>query len=196
MQDSDDDARAERNRPALAESAGRLLGAVATGDRSAFAELFDRFGGLFSASIATVQSDAAARDRLCTEAFASVWRRAREGARAPEPVLWLLEALPEADLVVVLDEGRVRLDSDVDQARASAYQVAGTASAVDRFAAGRRLLSQHAVGGLKTAVVDGVADHTTRTDAAAAGVELSGVSLQQVVAALGSRDTELEGVAS
>jgi len=95
MQDSDDDARAERNRPALAESAGRLLGAVATGDRSAFAELFDRFGGLFSASIATVQSDAAARDRLCTEAFASVWRRAREGARAPEPVLWLLEVLCE-----------------------------------------------------------------------------------------------------
>jgi ABC-2 type transport system ATP-binding protein len=105
-----------------------------------------------------------------------------------------MEALLER--VVVLDEGRVRLDSDVDQARASAYQVAGTASAVDRFAVGRRLLSQHAVGVLKTAVVDGATDRTTRADAASAGVELSGVSLQQVVAALGSRDTELEGVAS
>lgn len=105
-----------------------------------------------------------------------------------------MEALLEH--VVVLDEGRVRLDSDVDRARASAYQVAGTASAVDRFAAGRSLLSQHAVGGLKTAVVDGVADRTTRADAAAAGVELSGVSLQQVVAALGSRGVELEGAVS
>ena len=78
-----DDASAERVRPALAETAARLLRAVATGDRAAFAELFDRFGGLFSASIATVHADASTRDRLCTEAFAAVWRRAREGAHAP-----------------------------------------------------------------------------------------------------------------
>lgn len=84
-----------RELPALAETAARLLGSVANGDRSAFAELFDRFSTLFSASVSTVQSDAVVRDRLCTEAFAAVWQRAREGARAPEPVLWLLEVLCE-----------------------------------------------------------------------------------------------------
>ncbi|QHC57233.1 hypothetical protein [Rathayibacter sp. VKM Ac-2760] len=95
MQAPGDDASAERVRPALAQTAARLLPAVAAGDRAAFAELFDRFGGLFAASIATVQADAAARDRICAEAFTAVWRRAREGARAPEPVLWLLEVLCE-----------------------------------------------------------------------------------------------------
>lgn len=95
MHEHGDDAGPERDRPALTETAARLLRAVATGDRAAFGELFDRFVGLFTASIATVQADAATRDRLCTEAFASVWRRAREGARSPEPVLWLLEVLCE-----------------------------------------------------------------------------------------------------
>lgn len=80
-------------RPALATVASRLLDAAATGDRVAFAELFDRFGALFSACVSTVQSDAAARDGLTAQAFTAVWRRAGEGARAQEPVLWLLEVL-------------------------------------------------------------------------------------------------------
>ena len=84
-----------RERSALADAAERLLRAAAAGDRAAFAELFDRFGTLFSASISTVYADAATRDRLIAEAFTAVWRRAREGARASEPVLWLLEVLCE-----------------------------------------------------------------------------------------------------
>ncbi|PTL72105.1 hypothetical protein C1I63_04120 [Rathayibacter caricis DSM 15933] len=76
-------------------AAARLLRSAATGDRAAFAALFDRFGTLFSASVAAVHSDAATRDRLCTEAFAEVWRRCPEGARSETPVLWLLEVLCE-----------------------------------------------------------------------------------------------------
>ncbi|MCM6763604.1 hypothetical protein NB037_14375 [Rathayibacter sp. ZW T2_19] len=76
-------------------SAARLLRSAAAGDRAAFAELFDRFSGLFSASIAAVHSDPSTRDRLCTEAFAEVWRRAPEGAGSRTPVLWLLEVLCE-----------------------------------------------------------------------------------------------------
>ena len=76
-------------------SAARLLRSAATGDRAAFAELFDRFSGLFSASIAAVHSDPTTRDRLCTEAFAEVWRRSAEGAGSRTPVLWLLEVLCE-----------------------------------------------------------------------------------------------------
>jgi DNA-directed RNA polymerase specialized sigma24 family protein len=90
-----EDATGGRVRPALTEAAARLLARAAAGDASALGELFDRFGPLASACIATVQTDPATRDRLCTDAFASVWRRAREGAEAPEPVLWLLEVLCE-----------------------------------------------------------------------------------------------------
>lgn len=88
--------------------------------------------------------------------------------------------------VVVLDRGRVRLNSDVDEARASAYSAAGATGAVDRFAAGRRILSSHGMGGLKSVTIDGHADAAVHAEAATAGVELSPVSLQQVVAALGA----------
>ena len=90
------------------------------------------------------------------------------------------------DHVVVLDQGRVRLDTDVDSARASAFSVAGTTRAVAGFLTGRRTLSTHVIGGLTTATVDGVVDPGVRAEAARAGVELSPVSLQQVVAALGA----------
>ncbi|QHC65211.1 hypothetical protein Q0F99_08545 [Rathayibacter oskolensis] len=90
---SEDDAG--RSRPALAEAASRLLHRVASGDRAAFAELFDHFSALFTASVSTVHAEHALRDRICTEAFTEVWRRAGEGARATEPVLWLLEVLCE-----------------------------------------------------------------------------------------------------
>lgn len=92
-------------RPALTTDAAGLLSRASTGDTSALADLFDRFGGLFSACISTVQADPGARDRLCTEVFTAVWRRAREGSRVPEPVLWLLEVLCET------------LGSTVDSAR-------------------------------------------------------------------------------
>ncbi|WP_314102596.1 hypothetical protein [uncultured Frigoribacterium sp.] len=88
--------------------------------------------------------------------------------------------------VVVLDQGQVRLDCDVDAARASAYSVAGTTRSVTAFLEGRTVLSTHGIGGLTTATVEGAADERVRTDAVAAGVELSSVGLQQVVAALGA----------
>lgn len=96
------------------------------------------------------------------------------------------EMEPLLEQVVVLDRGRVRLDCDVDEARASAFAVAGTTRAVQGFLAGRRPLSTHTIGGLMTATVDGAADAAVRADADRLGVELSRVTLQQVVAALGA----------
>jgi ABC-2 type transport system ATP-binding protein len=96
------------------------------------------------------------------------------------------EMEPLLERVVVLDRGRVRLDCDVDDARASAFAVAGTTRAVQDFLLGRRTLSTHVIGGLMTATVDGPTDDRVRADADRAGVELSSVSLQQVVAAVGS----------
>ncbi|KQQ06194.1 MULTISPECIES: RNA polymerase sigma factor [unclassified Rathayibacter] len=91
----DAQARPEGSPSGLAESAAHLLRLVAAGDRAAFGELYDRFSVLFTSSVETVHSERTVRDRLCTEAFTAVWRRAAEGARASEPVLWLLEVLCE-----------------------------------------------------------------------------------------------------
>ncbi|WP_146085319.1 RNA polymerase sigma factor [Rathayibacter sp. AY1G1] len=90
-----EDATGGRVRPPLTQDAARLLTRSATGDASALGVLVDRFGGLVSACVGTVQADPAGRDRLCTDVFTAVWRRSREGARSPEPVLWVLEVLCE-----------------------------------------------------------------------------------------------------
>ncbi|MFV0432782.1 MAG: ATP-binding cassette domain-containing protein [Leucobacter sp.] len=87
--------------------------------------------------------------------------------------------------VIILDHGRVVRDADVDELRGAAHQVAGRASAMDDYLAGRRVLSRQRVGGLATAVVEGAASHEDRAAAFAADLDLSSVSLQQLVAAYG-----------
>ena len=82
--------------------------------------------------------------------------------------------------VIVIDEGRIIIDSDADTLRGSATTVAGTASAVDAFTTGRDVLHREGIGGLATATVSGL-DAAGRRAATAAGLELSPVSLQQLI---------------
>lgn len=87
--------------------------------------------------------------------------------------------------VVILDRGRLIRDADVDELRGAAYQVAGQTSDLEGYAHGRNVLSQSRVGGLATAVIEGAITARDRKIAADAHLELSGVSLQQLVAAYG-----------
>jgi ABC-2 type transport system ATP-binding protein len=82
--------------------------------------------------------------------------------------------------VIVIDEGRIIIDSDADTLRGSATTVAGTASAVDGFTKGREVLHRDGIGGLATATLSGL-DAADRRAAAAAGLELTPVSLQQLI---------------
>ena len=82
--------------------------------------------------------------------------------------------------VVVIDDGRILLDSDADELRGSATTVAGLASAVHAFVRGRSVLKTETLGGFVSATVDGL-DDAARAEAAAAGLELSAVSLQQLI---------------
>jgi ABC-2 type transport system ATP-binding protein len=111
-------------------------------------------------------------------------------AEHPRTVLLSTHLVDESESlleqVVVLDEGRVVLDTDVDTARASAWTAAGAASAVDRVVGSRRVLARHTLGGLARVTVAGAPDDVVRREARAAGVELGSVSLQQFVAALGA----------
>lgn len=87
--------------------------------------------------------------------------------------------------VVILDQGRLIRDANVDELRGAAYQVDGRTGDVERYAFGRNVLSQSRVGGLATAIIEGAVSARDREIAADAHLELSAVSLQQLVAAYG-----------
>lgn len=82
--------------------------------------------------------------------------------------------------VVVLDRGRVLLAQDVDTLRAQGLSVTGSADAVERFVAGRTVLSRQRLGGTAQAMVRGAVDDTDVERARSAGLELGPVALQDL----------------
>lgn len=113
----------------------------------------------------------------------------RDYSEHPRTIVLSTHLIDEMDRllerVIVLDRGRVVRHADVDELRGGAYQVAGRASAVEGFAGSRRALARRTIGGLGTAVIEGALDAAAREDAEAAGLEISPVSLQDLVAAYG-----------
>lgn len=94
--------------------------------------------------------------------------------------------------VIVIDEGRILMDEDADTLRTSASTVVGPRSAVDAFVGTREVLHRDGIGGLASVTVAGLGA-TDRSEAAAAGLELAPVSLQQlIVRKTNVRETEFE----
>ena len=82
--------------------------------------------------------------------------------------------------VLVIDDGRIIIDSPADDLRGSATTVAGLASAVDAFTVGRDVMHRESIGGLASVTV-GALTPAERASASSAGLELSAVSLQQLI---------------
>jgi ABC-2 type transport system ATP-binding protein len=82
--------------------------------------------------------------------------------------------------VIVIDKGRIIMDEPAETVRDSATTIVGTSGAVDRFIAGREVLHREGLGGLASVTV-GRLDREDRVAAAAAGLELAPVSLQQLI---------------
>jgi ABC-2 type transport system ATP-binding protein len=82
--------------------------------------------------------------------------------------------------VLVIDRGRIIIDQDAESLRGTATAVVGPAGAVDAFVGSREVLHRDAIGGLASVTVAGL-DPSGRTAAAAAGLELASVSLQQLI---------------
>ena len=82
--------------------------------------------------------------------------------------------------VLVIDEGSIIVDQDAESLRGSATTVVGTRTAVDAFVEGRDVLHRDHLGGLASVTI-GRLDATERREAAEAGLELSPVSLQQLI---------------
>ena len=65
------------------------------------------------------------------------------------------EATSMIERAVVIKDGRLLLDEDTDAIRSMGYSVSGKASEVDAFAAGKEIMSEEAIGGLKTVYIKG-----------------------------------------
>jgi ABC-2 type transport system ATP-binding protein len=83
--------------------------------------------------------------------------------------------------VILIDRGRIVLDGDAEEVRGSAATVAGAASKVDPFIAGRTVLHRGSLGSLASVTIDGVFSEDERAEAARLGLEIAPVSLQQLV---------------
>ncbi|MWV50734.1 ATP-binding cassette domain-containing protein [Rathayibacter sp. VKM Ac-2803] len=85
--------------------------------------------------------------------------------------------------VLVIDDGRLLIDSDTEELRGSAATVTGPRGAVDSFTSSREVIGRTAMGGLATATLPRL-DQAGRESARAFGLELEPVSLQQLVVQL------------
>ncbi|WP_349898544.1 ABC transporter ATP-binding protein [Parafrigoribacterium soli] len=94
--------------------------------------------------------------------------------------------------VLVIDDGRIIIDEDADELRASATTVSGLQAVVDEFVQGRDVLHRASIGALGSVTVGGLS-RPERDAAASLGLELSPVSLQQlIVRRTGSTEKEFE----
>ena len=82
--------------------------------------------------------------------------------------------------VLVVDEGHILMDQDAEELRGTASTVVGKRTDVDAFVTGREVISRDGIGGLASVTVAGLTE-PERDAARAAGLELSPVSLQQLI---------------
>ncbi|MFB2586908.1 ABC transporter ATP-binding protein [Herbiconiux liukaitaii] len=82
--------------------------------------------------------------------------------------------------VLVIDEGRIIVDEPAETLRGSATTVVGTRAGVDSFVSGREVIHRDSIGGLASVTV-GRLSTAERQEAAELGLELSAVSLQQLI---------------
>ena len=93
--------------------------------------------------------------------------------------------------VLVIDHGRIIIDQNADELRGTATAVVGTAAAVDAFVGTREVLQRDGIGGLASVTVAGLTPKD-RAEAQAAGLELTPVSLQQLIVRRTTPEKDLE----
>ncbi len=94
--------------------------------------------------------------------------------------------------VLVIDHGRILIDESAEALRGTASNVVGTKADVDAFTRGRSVLHREGIGGIASATIESLTP-ADRKAANAAGLELSPVSLQQlIVRKTNTSETEFE----
>ncbi|MCJ7832358.1 MAG: ABC transporter ATP-binding protein [Actinobacteria bacterium] len=105
-------------------------------------------------------------------------------AEHPRTILLSTHLIDEASNllshVLVIDEGRIIIDEDAEHLRAATTVVVGKRSDVNAFAKGRDVIGRQSLAGIESATISGLSA-TDKKRAIAAGLELSPVSLQQLI---------------
>lgn len=83
--------------------------------------------------------------------------------------------------VIVIDKGRIVIDSDAEQLRGTAVTVTGDAAKVQEFAGSAPVIHRDALGALSSVTIRATLDSDQREQAKLMGLDLSPVSLQQLV---------------
>ena len=83
--------------------------------------------------------------------------------------------------VLLIDHGRIILDDDAENIRGSAATITGEETKVAEFTAGRKVLHRERLGSLASVTIEARLGSADRSRAAELGLELSPVSLQQLV---------------
>ena len=106
-------------------------------------------------------------------------------AEYPRTVLLSTHLIDEAaglfERVVVIDRGRIVLNSAADDLRGAATSVSGPAIAVAEFTTGRPVWNRRRIASQESAVVAGTLNETDRARAAALHLRLEPLTLQEVV---------------
>ncbi|EXG81925.1 ABC transporter ATP-binding protein [Cryptosporangium arvum] len=155
------------------------LGTLSRGKRSAFAVTV----GLASRAAVTMFDEAhLGMDAPTRQAFAD--ELLRDYLERPRTIIisthLIEEQSPLFERVLVLHEGRLLLEEDLDELRARGVSVTGPLSLVDDFAAGLTVLGEQTLGPTKSAMIYGEFDDERRRAARAAGLELGPVAVQDL----------------
>ncbi|MGV9195445.1 ABC transporter ATP-binding protein [Microbacterium sp. MC2] len=83
--------------------------------------------------------------------------------------------------VIVIDKGRIIMDENTEDIRGRAANIVGDSAAVEAFVAGREVIHRESLGRVSSVTVLGRLTDADRADLAAAGLDVTPVSLQQLV---------------
>lgn len=96
--------------------------------------------------------------------------------------------------IIVIDKGRLIINEEAEALRGRAYSVTGTSAKVEAFTAGKQVMAHEPFGGLASATLLGELNAYERDQARTLGLEITPVSLQQLVVHLTSEKNERKAV--
>lgn len=97
--------------------------------------------------------------------------------------------------VLVIDRGRIVMDEDTDAVRDRAANIVGETAAVEAFIAGREVLHRESLGRVSSVTVLGALSSDDRARLAAAGLDSTPVSLQQLIVRITQKAAEADASA-
>ncbi len=92
--------------------------------------------------------------------------------------------------VIVIDRGKIIIDQDSEELRGLAYTVTGLAAQVKSFVKGKEVIQEERMGGTMTATLIGDEKSKGQSTAKQCGLEVSPVSLQQLIVYLTKSGTK------